>query len=75
MPPTEAQKRARDKWLAEKVETINVRVPKGKKELIRRKAEESGETVNGFINRILNEAIAGEPTFTGQEAINRENRD
>ena len=30
MPPTDAQRRARDKWLSEKVETINLRVPKGK---------------------------------------------
>ena len=26
MAPTDAQRRARDKWLSEKVETINLRV-------------------------------------------------
>ena len=35
MSPTDAQRRARDKWLAEKVETINLRVPKGSKETIK----------------------------------------
>ena len=55
--PTEAQKRARDKWLAEKVETINLRVPKGTKEVIRQHAAKRGESVNAFINRIVDEAI------------------
>ena len=35
MPTTDAQRRARDKWLSEKVETINLRVPKGSKEIIK----------------------------------------
>jgi len=38
MPTTDAQRRARDKWLSEKVETINLRVPKGSKEIIKREA-------------------------------------
>ena len=57
MAPTDAQRRARDKWLNEKVETINLRVPKGKKELIQKCAAQHGESVNGFINRIIDESI------------------
>lgn len=60
MSPTDAQRRARDKWLSEKVETINVRVPKGKKELIRACAAKNQETVNAFINRLLDEALASD---------------
>lgn len=58
MPATDAQKRARDKWLSEKVETINVRVPKGKKTIIQDYATAHGESVNGFINRAVDEAMA-----------------
>lgn len=57
MAPTEAQKRARDKWLSEKVETINLRVSKGKKEVIRKFASDRGESVNAFINRAIDEAM------------------
>ena len=57
MAPTEAQKRARDKWLSEKVETIAVRVPKGKKEVIKKYAADHGESTNAFINRVIDEAM------------------
>ena len=48
MPPTDAQRRARDKWLSEKVETINLRVPKGSKVIIKTHAEKHGESTNAF---------------------------
>ena len=57
MPPTDAQRRARDKWLSEKVETINLRVPKGSKEIIKTHAEKQGESTNAFVYRTVMEAI------------------
>ena len=57
---TDAQKRARDKWLSEKVETINLRVPKGKKAIIRQFAEERGESVNALLNRAIDKAMSEE---------------
>ena len=57
MAPTEAQRRARDKWLSEKVETINLRVPKGRKEIIKQHAESCGESVNAFLIRAAEETI------------------
>ena len=60
MAPTEAQRRARDKWLAEKVETINLRVPKGKKAVFKAHAEKCGESVNAFF------------FFSAEETIERE---
>jgi len=60
MSPTDAQRRARDKWLAEKVETINVRVPKGKKAVFKEHAEKRGESVNAFMIRAAEEAMARE---------------
>lgn len=57
MAPTDAQRRARDKWLTEKVETINLRVPKGSKEIIKAHAEKLGESTNAFVYRTVMEAI------------------
>ena len=57
MAPTDAQKRARDKWLNEKVEDIRFRVPKGKKVVIQEHAAKQGESVNAFINRAVDETI------------------
>lgn len=67
MAPTEAQRRARDKWLSEKVETINVRVPKGKKQLIQECAEKNQESVNAFINRLIDEALAANQKLNNKE--------
>ena len=57
MAPTDAQKRARDKWLHDKVEDIRFRVPKGKKAIIQEHAAKQGESVNAFINRAVDETI------------------
>ena len=58
MAPTEAQRRARDKWLTEKVETINLRVPKGKKTVFKEHAKARGESVNAFLLRAAEETMA-----------------
>jgi len=58
MAPTDAQKRARDKWLRDKVEDIRFRVPKGKKAIIQEHAAKHGESVNAFISRAVDEALA-----------------
>ena len=58
MAPTDAQKRARDKWLRDKVEDIRFRVPKGKKAIIQEHATKHGESVNAFISRAVDEALA-----------------
>ena len=60
MSPTDAQRRARDKWLAEKVEVINVRVPKGTKAVFKEHAEKCGESLNAFMIRAAEDAIARE---------------
>lgn len=60
MAPTEAQRRARDKWLSEKVEVINVRVPKGRKVVIQARAAQNNESVNAYINRLIDEDLHSE---------------
>lgn len=66
MAPTDAQKRARDKWLHNNVEDIRFRVPKGKKAILQEPAASQGESVNAFINRAVDEAIARD---TGSQDI------
>lgn len=57
MPVSEARRRANDKWLKEKVEEVKFRVPKGKKKIIQQHVAQTGESVNAFLNRAVDEAI------------------
>lgn len=52
-PKSKQQQEAADKYLKEKVDTIPLRVPKGKKELIQAHAKANGESANSFINRAI----------------------
>ena len=57
MPVSRAQQKATNKWIAKAYDRINLTVPKGKKETIQAHAEAQGESVNGFINRAISEAM------------------
>lgn len=46
-----------NKFIAKAYDRINLTVPKGKKEIIQAHAEARGESVNGFINRAIDEAM------------------
>ncbi len=50
----------KNKWQAEKCDRISLVVPKGKKEKIKAHAEQQGESLNGFINRAIDETIERE---------------
>lgn len=50
----------KNKWISEKLDRINLTVPKGRKEIIKAHAESMGESVNSFINRAVDEAIERE---------------
>ena len=58
MKRTEAVDKAIRKYESEKIDKILVRVPKGKKAVIQDYAASHGESVNGFINRVIDEAMA-----------------
>lgn len=47
----------RNSWIAEKLDRINLTVPKGQKEQIKAHAEAQGESVNAFINRAIAETM------------------
>lgn len=53
-----ARTKANNKWNSKAYDRINLTVPKGQKEEIKTHAESMGESVNGFINRAINQTIA-----------------
>ena len=60
MSRSEALIRAMKKYEKEKIDQITLRVPKGKREIIQKHAAEHGESLNRFINRAIDMAIATE---------------
>lgn len=56
MPISESRKRANQKYIDKQGE-IKVRVSKERKVEIQTHAEAQGESVNGFINRAIDEAM------------------
>ena len=57
MAYSEAQKKAVKKYNEKSYDEIKVRVKKGSKDIIQRYAESKRETVNGMINRLLENEI------------------
>ena len=57
MTVSKAQQRAVTKYMKENYDELKVRVEKGKKEIIKSHAEAQGESVNGFINRAIDETL------------------
>ena len=60
MPASKAQQKAVSKYMKANYDEIKVRVPKGQKDTIQAHAAARGEPVNGFINRVISEAIERE---------------
>ena len=54
---SEAQKKAVAKYNAANYDRVELRVEKGKKDEIKAFAESRGESLNGFINRAIDEAM------------------
>lgn len=52
--------KSKNVWIAKAYDRINLTVPKGQKEVIQAHATARGESVNGFINRVISEAIERE---------------
>ena len=55
-----ARTRANNKWNAKAYDRINLTVPKGQKEIIKAYAESRGESMNGFICRVIEQAMEKE---------------
>lgn len=52
----------KNNWQKDNVDRVNLTMPKGQKEIIKAHATARGESVNGFINRVIAEAIEREQT-------------
>lgn len=55
-----AATKAKNKYNAENYERISLSVEKGQKDIIKAHAERKGESLNGFINRAINETMERE---------------
>lgn len=57
MPASKAQQKAVSKYMKENYDVYQIRMPKGRKDEIKAHAEAHNESVNGFINRAISEAM------------------
>lgn len=56
-PMGSAKTRAQNKYIEKAYDRINLTVKKGKKDIIAAHAKANGESVNGFINRAIDETM------------------
>lgn len=61
MATTKAQQKAVHKYVKSNYDRLDLTVPKGRKEEIKAFAAAHGESVNSFINRLINEALGDTP--------------
>ena len=54
---TPARRKANTKYLTEKVDSINVRVPKGTKELIREAAKKENKSLNQYCADVIIDSL------------------
>ncbi len=57
MSTTKASQKAVNKYIKDKYDRINFTTPKGRKAEIKAHADQLGESVNGFINRAIDETM------------------
>lgn len=48
----------KNEWIADKLDRVNLTMPKGQKDIIKAHAEAQNESVNAFINRAILETLA-----------------
>ena len=57
MPITDARKRANEKYIKEKTDELKIRVEKGEKLNFQEHAKLMNESLNGFVNRAMQEQM------------------
>lgn len=60
MAVSKAQQKAVAKYMKNNYDELKVRVPKGRKDIIKAHADKQGESVNGFVNRAIDETMQRE---------------
>ena len=64
MAISESQRKAVAKYNAKSYDEIKVRVSKGNKDIIKAHAENNGESLNGFVNRAIDETMERDKAST-----------
>ena len=54
---SKAQQRATNKYIAKAYDRVNLTLPKGRKDDVKAHAEQHGESLNGFIQRAIEETM------------------
>lgn len=67
MAISKAQQRATANYVKKTYDRIEVKVSKGKKDVIQAHAEAQGESLNAFINRAINETMERDNTGEASE--------
>ncbi|MDD5795839.1 MAG: hypothetical protein PUD24_02735 [Oscillospiraceae bacterium] len=57
MPVSKAQQKAVARYNAKSYDRIELKVKKGNKDIIKAHAESKGESINGFVNRAIDETM------------------
>lgn len=57
MPASKAQQKAVAKYMKENYDIFQIRMPKGKKEIIKKAAEKQGKSLNSFVNEAIDEKL------------------
>ena len=65
MTVSKAQQQAVTRYMKENYDEIKVRMPKGRKDIVKAFAEQQGESLNAFIIRAITETM--ERSAAGQE--------
>lgn len=61
----DGQRVTHEEYVKTKYEDLRVRVPKGKKEIVSTHAQAHSESVNGFINRAIDETMERDNAASG----------
>ncbi len=64
MPASKAQQKAVAKYMKNNYDNFQLRMPKGKKDKIKLHAETRGESLNGFVNRAIDETMERDKAST-----------
>ena len=64
MPVSQAQKKATAKYEQQNYDKVLLRLEKGKKDKIKLHAENRGESLNGFINKAIDEKMERDKAST-----------
>ena len=57
MAITKAQQKAVNRYMKNNYDRVNLTLTKGKKEALQAHAASKGESLNGFVNRAINETL------------------